>query len=519
MVCAESHSLESWGDAEPVRGLVTLTQPVIRPVFDTRSLAECLSAWAGQVTDGRELLRSHWRAAIQPRSAQPNLDFDRYWDQAVHDGWVELEPVATEPSVFDEASVSAAPVEQVAAGGEWTVVLYPKIGLRDGRHAQNPWLHELPDPISKVCWDNYACLSPPAAEELDVSDGDVVRLESVGGEAVELPVLVQPGQHDRVVAVALGYGRLGTDRFTDVGPDWLHARSTVQPGGTVGERSESLVAFAGDERLFHGAVSLAGSRSRRSLARTQTTAALLPAGRRGPVDGTPRPFVQETVLPAYLDDPHAGDPHIHHIDSDLWPEREYSGHHWGLAVDLNACNGCGACVIGCQAENNVPVVGRDEVGRSREMHWMRIDRYYSDSDGDVSTAFEPMMCQQCDNAPCETVCPVLATVHSAEGLNQQVYNRCVGTRYCANNCPYKVRRFNWFNYPHSDANENLVLNPDVGGPYARDHGEVHLLRAAYPRTSRSVAKNNKRRALKLTAKSRRLASKSCPSGGDRLRRS
>jgi molybdopterin-containing oxidoreductase family iron-sulfur binding subunit len=181
-----------------------------------------------------------------------------------------------------------------------------------------------------------------------------------------------------------------------------------------------------------------------------------------PAGGEVRPFVQATTVSEYRKDPAAGAPHGHHFDANLWPaDHQYTGHHWALAIDLSACTGCSACVLACQTENNTPVVGKDEVRRSREMHWIRVDRYYAETAHGTEVVHQPMMCQQCDHAPCETVCPVLATVHSSEGLNQQVYNRCVGTRYCANNCPYKARRFNWFNYAHEDRLQNMQLNPDV----------------------------------------------------------
>jgi molybdopterin-containing oxidoreductase family iron-sulfur binding subunit len=465
VVCPESHELESWSDAEPVTGALSLTQPVIGKIYDSRTFAECLAAWSGTPASAHDLVRQVWSTEVHGRAGSAP-GFDVFWDRAVHDGYLDLAvgQEATAATAFDLAAlpdpVADAPAE--SSSGGYSLVLYPKISQLDGRHAHNPWLQELPDPITKACWDNYACLAPETAAALAVENGDLVR---IGGgadpntEALLLPALVQPGQHAGTVAVALGYGRSGTDRFTDIGPQWLEARPTVADNGTVGTRANGLVVFEGGTRsLVRSGVTVEKADGHVDLALTQTTSSLTPEGLRAPLDGSPRPMVQETVISAYIKDPTAGTPPAHHFDSDLWPGHEMTGHHWGLAVDLNACTGCSACVIACQAENNVPVVGRDEVRRRREMHWIRIDRYYGD-EGDVS--FQPMMCQQCDNAPCETVCPVVATVHSAEGLNQQVYNRCVGTRYCANNCPYKVRRFNWFNYAHDDLLENLALNPDV----------------------------------------------------------
>jgi molybdopterin-containing oxidoreductase family iron-sulfur binding subunit len=356
-------------------------------------------------------------------------------------------------------------VRSLSGGAEpdnYTLELYPKVGMLDGRHAHNPWLQELPDPVTKVVWDNYACLSPRTAKHLGVGQNDVVLLELPDGAALELPVYVQPGQHDRVVAVALGYGRAGTDRFSAVAPKWLEGKPTVDPGATVGANAASLASLEGRRRRYvRSGLRVTPTGATVDLATTQIYHYLSVPEKLAPADGKDRPIIQETILPAFLEDRSAGKPHMYHFDSDLWGEHEFETHHWAMAVDLSACTGCSACIVSCQAENNVPVVGKDEVKRRREMHWIRIDRYYRGDEHSPDTVHQPMMCHHCDNAPCETVCPVTATLHSSEGLNMQVYNRCVGTRYCANNCPFKVRRFNWFNYAHDDKLQNLVLNPDV----------------------------------------------------------
>jgi molybdopterin-containing oxidoreductase family iron-sulfur binding subunit len=339
--------------------------------------------------------------------------------------------------------------------------------MRDGSHAHNPWLQELPDPVTKITWDNVASLSPARAETLGVEVGDTVKIAAVDGSAtVELPVIVQRGQHDDVVAVALGYGRLGTDRFHGVGPDWFEGRPTVESGGTVGSRVEGLRRLK-DGALFGDgvAVTITKTGATAQLACTQEHHTLEVPAHLAPEGAELRDAARTVALADFLHDPdHAMHAHGHHGagHSELWTD-DHSGalHHWGMSIDLNRCTGCSGCVVACQAENNVPVVGRDEVARHREMHWIRIDRYTQGFGDATSTVHQPMLCQQCDNAPCEAVCPVLATVHSSEGLNQQVYNRCVGTRYCANTCPYKVRRFNWFEYPREDENQNHALNPDV----------------------------------------------------------
>jgi molybdopterin-containing oxidoreductase family iron-sulfur binding subunit len=417
-----------------------VTQPAIRPLGGTRAVVETLAAWTGRPAKARDLLREQWK--------------DRFdWERAVEDGFAEAAPpAAPAPRWAGQKPVFAA---QAARAGR-TVALYPAAGMLDGRHAYNPWLHELPDPMTKLTWENCAALSPAAAASLGVTDGDVVRISA--GAAMELPVVVQPGQHDDVVAVALGYGRKASERFRNLGPRWINQRPTVNENGRVGVNASPLLAFEdGLLRYEREGAAIVKTGRRVELALTQTHHTLSVPRQLAPAGGAVRPIVQEVDL-AELGKP-AGHGESH---EELWPDdHPYRGHRWGMAVDLNACTGCSACVIACQVENNTPVVGKDEVRRRREMHWIRIDRYYSGPPESVRVAHQPMMCQQCDHAPCETVCPTLATVHSDEGLNQQVYNRCVGTRYCANNCPYKTRRFNWFDYPRVDRMANLVLNPDV----------------------------------------------------------
>jgi molybdopterin-containing oxidoreductase family iron-sulfur binding subunit len=489
-----------------VNGVVSLAQPAINPLGNTRSLLESLAAWTApdgvRPPGAYELLRTAWEEEVFPRSAAAiaatgastvglmgstfaaapyvavptllsgNADrggrlFEAFWNQTLHDGVAQVTPRTVRVENINQAAVRLVPRGSPPPEGTFSVVLYAKVGMPDAGHAYNPWLHELPDPISKVAWDNYACLSPATAERLGVRDGDVVRLEAAeaGGAArrLELPAFVQPGQHDRVVAVALGYGSRLSERFAGVGPEWLEARPTVGEDGLVGKNAAPLLTWAGGQ--LHGVrdgVRLTKTDRQHSLASTQDhqqirlPATLTRAGREPP------PVVRTTTLADLPQVPARVPLPLTEQEGDLWPDdHPTDGAHWGMVIDHNACTGCSACVIACQAENNIPVVGKDEVRRHREMHWLRIDRYYAEHDRGVDVVHQPMLCQHCGHAPCEPVCPVLATVHSAEGLNQQVYNRCVGTRYCANNCPYKVRRFNWFDYAHDDRLANLVLNPDV----------------------------------------------------------
>jgi len=462
LVCPPPHYLASWADAEPVSGMVSLAQPTMHPLGDTRPVLESLAAWMGTPRSAYTLLQEHWPRHVFPRATGAS-DFQAFWDRTLHDGHATVRSAEVTAWPFVQNAVQPVLRAERAAEGMHTLVLYAMVGMPEGRHAYNPWLHELPDPITKATWDNYACLSPTAAARLNVTEGDVVRLEAAGRPPLELPVLIQPGQHDKVVAVALGYGSRTSGRFAGVGPEWLEARPTVGENGLVGANAAPLLAWVNRDLRANSSVQIIKTERKHPLALTQTHHTITVPGRLAQPGLERRPCIQEMTPTTLARHNAEGESHgAHTAQEDLWPvDHPDSGPRWGMVIDLNACTGCSACVVACQVENNIPVVGKDEVRREREMHWLRLDRYYSGDDGDVDVFHQPMLCHHCGNAPCETVCPVLATVHSAEGLNQQVYNRCVGTRYCANNCPYKVRRFNWFDYPHTDTLQNLVLNPDV----------------------------------------------------------
>ncbi len=464
--CPSHHPLEAWNDAETVADLMTIAQPLIAPLKLTRAFTESLACWSGSPRGEYEIIRASWKERIFQRRKDSALTFETFWNRTVHDGFAELK-AGTSPVAAIRPMSSAAhssPNHMRPATGELALVLYPKLAMLDGRHAHNPWLHELPDPVTKVTWDNYASLSPAVARRAGVNQGDVIRVSSRVG-SVELPVFIQAGQHDEIVAVALGYGRQGTDRFARIGPQWFESNLTVEEGATVGKNAARFLEIADHAIRFAGMpVRIEKTGRSHALAATQRHHTLDIKSELGLAGGEPLPLIREMTLAALLapgNDGHTVGSHDA-AAATLWSADHASpGHKWAMAIDLSACTGCSGCVIGCQAENNIPIVGKDEVMRAREMHWIRIDRYYSGPDDDLRVAHQPMLCHHCGNAPCETVCPVLATVHSAEGLNQQVYNRCVGTRYCANNCPVKTRRFNWFDYPHHDKLKNMALNPDV----------------------------------------------------------
>jgi molybdopterin-containing oxidoreductase family iron-sulfur binding subunit len=448
-VCPDHHFLESWGDAEPVLGHYSLTQPLIAPLGDTRAGIESLLRWSGRGgPDHRSYVRAFWQDHLFP-GVEAAVGADALWNEVLERGVAELPPKAPAvvSSVFrgdwkgavrDILVRRARDAIDESPHERRELHLYESVAVRDGRHANNPWLLELPDPINKLCWGNAALFAPAAAAALGVADGDVVSLRTEGGEA-SLPVLIQPGQERHTISVAVGYGRTGAGRAGDGVGTNVTPLSAMSPGG--------------GRRAAHLTVTKTGRRA--PLTRSQSHFSM---------EG--RPIVQRTTL-AELGAP-AGE-REHEALADLWRPRLHGAHAWGMSIDLDACTGCSACVVACQAENNVPVVGAVQVRKSRIMHWLRIDRYYDGPDDAPVASHQPMMCQHCGHAPCETVCPVVATTTSSEGINQQVYNRCIGTRYCANNCPYKVRRFNWHNYTGDadfdfethNPSARLVLNPDV----------------------------------------------------------
>ncbi|MBT3675045.1 MAG: 4Fe-4S dicluster domain-containing protein [Candidatus Marinimicrobia bacterium] len=449
------HDLESWNDSELTSGVLSMTQPVIRPFGKNRSLRQSLSTWMGMKQDERDLVRNYWKKIFTSR-VKSGKTFTRFWNELVHDGFTTISPNSKKLTPFKNQNIQI----EGATKNELELVLFQSSQLGHGRHAENPWLQELPDPITKLTWDNVASFSPETAEKYHLKKGDVIEIVS-GKNKIELPVFLQPGQKNNTVVAALGYGRVGTERFHEIGPDWLEKKDTVKKGETVGTSVSSMISF--DNTFHYSGMPIKIQKTERTwdLALTQTYNTLSNPENTSPASMPVRPFVQETTFSEFQKNPSAGSHHGHPITT-LWEDdHTYEGHHWGMAIDLTSCTGCSSCIVGCQVENNVPVVGKDEVLRKRDMAWLRMDRYYSGDGEDVDVSFQAMMCQHCDNAPCEPVCPVLATVHSSEGLNQQVYNRCVGTRFCANNCPYKVRRFNWFDYAHEDVMENMVLNPDV----------------------------------------------------------
>ncbi len=430
-VVPTSHFLESWSDASPKVGLYAIAQPLIMPILKTRSAEESLLRFMDRRDDYDDYLKAYWQDAIFPKQ-RGHADFTSFWNAALQNGFWQSGETDSLPSPQTAGVAIEAPlVNAYTAGktardsGDLELALYSKVGLRDGTWADNPWLQELPDPVSKVTWANYAAISPNTAAARGLEHGDIVSVKTANA-AISLPVFVQPGQAGNTVSIAVGYGR-----------------------------------SCGNQAYGQNAYPLSGASSV-SIEKTGERYAFATTQMHGSMEG--RPILIEATLADYRNNPKSGHPEFPEPET-LWTPHELPGHSWGMAIDLSSCVGCGACTIACQAENNVPVVGEDEMRRNREMHWIRIDRYYSENPENPEVAFQPMLCQHCENAPCETVCPVLATVHSSEGLNQQVYNRCVGTRYCANNCPYKVRRFNWFNYAKDeildDSLAHMVLNPDV----------------------------------------------------------
>ena len=460
-VAPDHHYLESWNDFQLTEKDFSLSQPTISKIFDTRQAQESLLVWAGESATYYDFIRSHWEETLMPQTEA--TDFDSFWDIALHDGVLTLATEAT-ARAYGEVDLSSAKaaIGATKSGGGLELVAYENYSVGAGIQANNPWLQEMPDPITKACWDNYLTVSPKQAEEWGIEFGDMttqLATLKVGAKEVNVPVMAQPGQAYNTIGLALGYGR----------------KQAGKVANGVGVNAFELLSYNGDFVSYRAAnESVTPTSESYRVAQTQTSQTYM--GR--------ETVVQETVLKKYQEDPQSGRyfPKIATSEGfkkpqavSLWKGHKYANHHWGMAIDLNSCTGCGSCTVACQVENNIPVVGKQEVLNRREMHWIRIDRYYSSDapEGDLAAmekaaenpevTFQPMMCQQCNNAPCETVCPVAATTHSSEGLNQMTYNRCIGTRYCANNCPYKVRRFNWFKYhDNNQFDTNLAMNNDLG---------------------------------------------------------
>ncbi len=441
----EAHYLESWGDVRAFDGTVSLVQPLVSPLYDGRTPIELLAAMNGQAgLPAADLVKQFWQRAFETQlpvsgtrttsSGAPLPTFDAFWRQALHDGF--LSGTSTLAGVAPATPAAAQPAAAPAAMSGMEIVFRPDSNVLDGRFINNGWLQELPKTLSKVTWDNIAYVSFNTAQQLGVTTGDVIEVAHAG-RSVQIPAWVMPGTADDTVVVHFGYGRRRTGRVgTGLGVDTFGLRTSTAP-------------------WFDGGATVTPTGTRYELASTQNHFQM---------EG--RHPVRVVDAEEYRANPHVVEelgPHVPGPEMSLYPPIAYDGNKWGMAIDLNACTGCGVCVAACVAENNIPVVGKDQVARSREMHWLRVDTYFEgDPAAPEGTYHQPVPCQQCENAPCEVVCPVAATVHSDEGLNDMVYNRCVGTRYCSNNCPYKVRRFNFLLYSDFTTPEMMAQrNPDV----------------------------------------------------------
>ena len=443
--------LESWGDDHIATGLHGLMQPVMRPLFDTRHLGDLLLETGRAVTgddapatlpsgDFYRVLRDGWRA-IMPApddTDDDEPDFEAFWAASLRRGgyWYTVEPdVVTLGPRLGDVRLDARNSDGARA---LTLVVYPSLHFYDGRGANRPWLQEIPDPLLKTVWSNGVEMTPATAAGIGVDEGQLVTLESDHG-SVDATVLLNPQMRSGIVAIPIGQGHTDYGRYA--------SGRGINPLRLLDPEPDTV---AGSVRWAGTRVDATPRDVRRPIPRLQST-----------FDQHDREIAQSVSLAALA----AGDVHPEEPPVSLHPDHPHPNHRWGMAIDLDTCTGCNACVAACYAENNIPVMGADRMRRGRTMSWLRIERFSDpvEPSGGLAhpdTRFLPMLCQHCDHAPCETVCPVFATYHTEEGLNAQVYNRCVGTRYCSNNCPYKVRRFNWFEAEFPEP-LNLQLNPDV----------------------------------------------------------
>jgi molybdopterin-containing oxidoreductase family iron-sulfur binding subunit len=428
-VCPSNHYLESWDDANPQVGQYSLCQPVIKNIFDSKQAQDIVLKWSGSEKSYKEIIQDYWKENFYT-DEEDEFAFEQFWLGCLQKGVFEVYP-ETKPYSFNEDAFAGFVSQlnlKTTTGIELEVVKSTK-GI-SGNAANNPWLHELPGQISKISWDNFASISASLAKKYELETGDIITIN----DKINIPVLLQPGQAKNTITVTSGYGRLGAGRVADgvgvnINPLIMHLEKNTHVICDVNIRKTNekfQFALTQSEDKLNG-VDLSGEQKEKY---------------------PPKTFYKEQIHPI---------------------------HHWGMVIDTDACTLCGACIIACQAENNIPVVGKVEMIRGHDMHWIKIDRFYTGDENNLVVQKLPVMCQHCDQAPCENVCPVSATTHSSEGLNQMIYNRCIGTRYCANNCPYQVRRFNWFDYTNADfmkGNEfdkfnmtsdlpRMVLNPDV----------------------------------------------------------
>ena len=430
---SETHYLESWGDARAYDGTVTIQQPLIAPLYNSKSAYELISLLAGQAeTTGHEIVQGYWK------NRHAGEDFDLFWRKSLHDGWIEgtkFEPKQLEVKLANFVEPSSYDVSQIEINFRRDPSIY------DGRFSNNGWLQELPRPMTKMTWDNPVLIAPRMAERLGLETEDLIRLE-LNGKTATAPVWIQAGHPDNSVTVFLGYGRRRAGRVgTGAGFDFYPLRNSSTPWFATGVK----IAKAG------GAYILASTQGYQTM-ETQ--------------DGDTRPLVRTRSLDEYRKEPDFAQEDRPPAELTLYPgyEAQYKKepYEWGMVIDLNSCVGCNNCIIACQSENNIPVVGKEQCNKGRHMHWLRVDAYYQGDRDSPKAYFQPVPCMQCENAPCELVCPVGATTHSTEGLNDMVYNRCVGTRYCSNNCPYKVRRFNFLLFQDWETPQyKMMRNPDV----------------------------------------------------------
>ena len=525
------HFLESWGDTHFSEGKFGLIQPTIKPLFDTRQIQDSLLKWSGSSTSYYDYLKNYWSTEILN---------DASWNKALHNGYFHKEATATNNKSVASTDISIVEVAKKlklnTTPSAMELNLYTTTGLGDGKQANNPWLQEFPDPITRASWDNYVTISIADAKEMGFSNpvkdngainGDYANVTVNGVTVSNVPVLVQPGQAKGSIGLSLGYGRkFGLKEEMQVG---VNAYPLYKGGNNI-QYNVSLEKVAGTHKF-------ACTQVQKTIAGRHDILKVASLKEYKTVD--PKDHHHGWNKPAYVSYDHS---EVEANTIDLWDEHNREmGHHFNLSIDLTSCTGCGACVVACHAENNVPVVGKNEVRVGRDMHWLRIDRYYSStvetredakelglSRGETYEAleteaenpevtFQPMMCQHCNHAPCETVCPVAATSHGRQGQNQMAYNRCVGTRYCANNCPYRVRRFNWFNYANNnefDFNMNneygkMVLNPDV---VVRSRGVMEKCSMCIQMTQATILKAKKEGRKVNTDEFETACSSACTTG-------